>query len=74
MVGGEEGPCNVRLHNSTGKCEECKLQVGIVRDFKKHSFSGKTIYSTIALVLVMVRYDLQNTVIISSFPISHENR
>jgi hypothetical protein len=44
MAGGrqrDESVGNVRLHNSTGKCEECKLQVGVVRNFKKHSFTGK---------------------------------
>ena len=34
-------PSNVRMHNSTGKCEECDLQVGVVRKFRKQSFTGK---------------------------------
>ena len=30
----------LRIHNSTGKCDECDLQKGIVRKFRAHSFSA----------------------------------
>ena len=33
-----------RIHNSAGKCDECSLQKGVVRDLKKQNFESKMIF------------------------------
>ena len=30
-----------RIHNSTGKCAECSLQKGVVRELKRQHFESK---------------------------------